>query len=110
MSHTLDKTKNNLKTTLFNNTKALLACFCSEAALPAEFTLRARSNEFTIDIKPPYKDDIMLAEPKLKKTSATIIEIEPWHALTTVTAGWLTILTDYLARNELPFVNNNHFL
>ena len=46
------------------------------------FTLRARSNEFTIDIKPPYNDDSMLTEPKLKKTSATIIEIEPWYIIT----------------------------
>jgi len=49
------------------------------------FTLRARSNEFTIDIKPPYKDEIMLTEPKLKKASATIIEIEPWYIITLIT-------------------------
>ena len=64
-------------TTLFTNTKALLVCSCSDAALPAAFTLRAKSNEFIIDSNPPYNDGNIVDEPKPKKTSATTIEIEP---------------------------------
>ena len=64
-------------TTLFTNTKALLVCSCSDAALPAALTLRARSNVFIIDTNPPYKDGNIVVELKLKKTSATTIEIEP---------------------------------
>ena len=64
-------------TTLFTSTKALLVCSCSEAALPAAFTLRAKSNVFIIDTPPPYTDGRKVAEPKLIKTSATTIEIEP---------------------------------
>ena len=63
--------------TLFTSTKAPLVCSCSDAAFPAAFTLRARSNEFTIDTKPPKIDGDIVVEPKLKKTSATTIEIEP---------------------------------
>ena len=64
-------------TTLFTSTKALLVCSCSDAALPAAFTLRAKSNVFNIDTTPPYIDENIVVESKLKKTSATTIEIEP---------------------------------